>query len=363
MSDYSQKGVSLYLVIIAMAVVLAIVFGITTILLKQIKLVRGMEDSVMAYYAAETGLEEALKDIIKDGAVDLPEYPHSVDLNENTSYEVKAVCCRAGTGNCVFGQEEGGSCPGLGYSCPEGMEEDDNCSAPSYCITSKGSYKNTERVIEVKYGLSQIIQYDYFNCGSLNQSDLSFQPIGRSTAGGVWLKTAQTFIPDQSYKSSSVEMIMKRYSGSGDPKDITVSIQGVRNDNGSDITCSLPYDGSHIFDYPDGNKICQVTINSSELTTSEQNIILPWDDECYLQQNVMYFLVVEGDITDLDSTVLIKRGSTGESSPTCGIIETPCHGDIISYKQGWKWRCRYDCYGPWTAKASLVFSLWRCPLE
>lgn len=55
-----QKGVSLYLSVVIMVILLAIVLGISTILLGQLKMIRGMENSVIAFYAADTGVERVL---------------------------------------------------------------------------------------------------------------------------------------------------------------------------------------------------------------------------------------------------------------------------------------------------------------
>ena len=55
-----EKGASLYLAIVIMSILLATVLGLTTISISQIKLVRGMGDSVMAFGAADAGIEWAL---------------------------------------------------------------------------------------------------------------------------------------------------------------------------------------------------------------------------------------------------------------------------------------------------------------
>ena len=64
--NYSQKGVSLYLAVIIMLILLAIALGVSTILVGQIKTIRGMGNSVSAFYAADTGIETELKKIFKD---------------------------------------------------------------------------------------------------------------------------------------------------------------------------------------------------------------------------------------------------------------------------------------------------------
>jgi len=56
----SQKGVSLLITFFVMAISLAIVLGITVILLGEIKTIRGMGYSIKAFCAADTGLEKTL---------------------------------------------------------------------------------------------------------------------------------------------------------------------------------------------------------------------------------------------------------------------------------------------------------------
>lgn len=57
----SQKGaVSLYLALITMIILLAIGLGITTIIISQMRMIRGIGDSVVALYAADAGIERIL---------------------------------------------------------------------------------------------------------------------------------------------------------------------------------------------------------------------------------------------------------------------------------------------------------------
>lgn len=57
----SQKGaVSLYLALMTMIILLAIGLGITTIIISQMRMIRGMGDSVVAFHAADTGIERIL---------------------------------------------------------------------------------------------------------------------------------------------------------------------------------------------------------------------------------------------------------------------------------------------------------------
>lgn len=56
----SQKAVSLYYAVIITSLLLAIAFGLTTILVGQIKISKEMGDSAIAFFAADTGIEKIL---------------------------------------------------------------------------------------------------------------------------------------------------------------------------------------------------------------------------------------------------------------------------------------------------------------
>ena len=56
----AEKGVSIYLALMIMFILLAIGLGISLIIVSQMKMIRGMGDSVVAFYAADTGIEHSL---------------------------------------------------------------------------------------------------------------------------------------------------------------------------------------------------------------------------------------------------------------------------------------------------------------
>jgi Tfp pilus assembly protein PilX len=56
----SQRGVSLYFALIIMSILVAVVFSISSIVLVQIRVIRKMGDSIIAFYAADTGAERTL---------------------------------------------------------------------------------------------------------------------------------------------------------------------------------------------------------------------------------------------------------------------------------------------------------------
>ena len=126
----SQKGVSIYLALIIMIILLAIGLGITTIIVFQMKMIRGMGDSVVALYAADTGIEMALDD-------DTPDPHYGPIFVGDASYEVDVFCCQSGIDPCLWGA---GECPGL--------EERTDCNAFYLCYKSVGTYRGIKRAIE-----------------------------------------------------------------------------------------------------------------------------------------------------------------------------------------------------------------------
>ncbi len=67
-----QKGISLIITFFIMIIILAVVLAISTLLYSQIKVIRNIGNSVIAFYAADSGVEKVLfydKQVIPDGAV------------------------------------------------------------------------------------------------------------------------------------------------------------------------------------------------------------------------------------------------------------------------------------------------------
>jgi len=125
-SDFKlQKGVSLYFSIIILSILLAIVLGLGAILIGQTRMIKGMGDSVTAFYGADTGVERIL-------------------------YEDK-LCRQTGcdglTWSCVVGCEgrSGGSVSDSVGQATYQVTFDDGATS----ITSKGRYSGTWRAIQV----------------------------------------------------------------------------------------------------------------------------------------------------------------------------------------------------------------------
>ena len=109
----NQKGVSLYLAIMIMSMLSAVVLGLISISISGIKIAKGLENSVISFYAANTGIEHSLYKIRKDGEAGIV---WGTLLDGETDYDV-----------------------------------DVEVNAGITTIKSIGTYRNTKRAIEVNY--------------------------------------------------------------------------------------------------------------------------------------------------------------------------------------------------------------------
>ena len=107
-SNISEKGISVYFALLIMVILLSAALGLSTILYKQIRMTKGIGDSVIAFYAADTGMERALKEEIEVSGT----------LENGASYQVQKIS-------------------------PGG-----DCIASYYCLKSVGRFNETRRAIE-----------------------------------------------------------------------------------------------------------------------------------------------------------------------------------------------------------------------
>ncbi len=119
-SGGGQKGVALYLALLIMAILLSIGLALSVILMGQMRMIKGMGDSVIAFYAADTGIEKALYKLFKEGTC--PPCSFTGIIGE-ASYS-------------VTGYSPGSDCPSPNQY---------------YCIKSVGIYKGTRRSIEAAH--------------------------------------------------------------------------------------------------------------------------------------------------------------------------------------------------------------------
>ena len=123
-SSQTQKGISIYLSLMIMTVLLAIALGVSTILISQQKSIKGMGNSVIAFYAADSGIEKMLYDAFR-----------GVDIAANCP---ESNPCQATLEN------------GATYSIIVLPNTDPKCSGSYYCIKSVGEYKETKRALEAE---------------------------------------------------------------------------------------------------------------------------------------------------------------------------------------------------------------------
>jgi len=115
----TQRGVSLYLALMIMTMLLAIAFGLSAIFLGQTKMLRTMGHSVLAFYAADAGIEEVLMQRTNPSSVCTEISPCSLTNGAQYYLVIRT--------------------PGP------------DCAADNYCITSVGIYQETRRAIEITY--------------------------------------------------------------------------------------------------------------------------------------------------------------------------------------------------------------------
>ncbi len=136
-----EKGITIYLSIIVLSILLAIIFGLSIFLIDQIRMVKDMENSISAFYAADSGIEEALKVMINDENNLLPTYGPT-NIGGGASYTANISCCSSSNSECNFYGEE---------DCPVGVGENPDCLASRYCVRSVGTAGGVKRAIESSY--------------------------------------------------------------------------------------------------------------------------------------------------------------------------------------------------------------------
>jgi len=120
-----KQGVALYLTMLALAILTGSVLALSGLVVSQMKTIFTAGYSVNAFFAADTGIEEALQ----DRQAPLENYSGWLDLN----------------GNSVFDPNQDAS-----YNVIS-VFAGGQCIADNFCIWSQGTFRNIKRRIEVKY--------------------------------------------------------------------------------------------------------------------------------------------------------------------------------------------------------------------
>lgn len=116
----NEKGISLYLALLVLTILLSIGIAITTLLVGQLRIIKGLGNSVVAFYAADTGIEKSLDELYRGN---LPPFTFEGNVG-NAQYSVQ------------------GFSPGDPNNCPSPQNE-------FFCIKSVGIYQGVRRSIEV----------------------------------------------------------------------------------------------------------------------------------------------------------------------------------------------------------------------
>ena len=136
----NQRGVSLLFIILISSVILSIGAGVSVIIIQEVKIIEQVGDSVVSFYAADSGVEEQLFDLYKAlPAGHSPQHSGNVAITTGgvASYVVNAKCSvNTAPEDCFMAN---------------GFTIDADCLALNYCIKSIGNFKNTKRAIEIKY--------------------------------------------------------------------------------------------------------------------------------------------------------------------------------------------------------------------
>jgi len=122
---WGNSGIALYMAIVVMSILFSVAFGMSAISVARIKSLNSIGNSVVAFYAADAGAEQGIKEAT-DATYNLTSAYLDTDGNgyeddKDAKYEVHGVV--PGSGNCPITVE--------------------------YCLKSIGTYMGTKRSIQL----------------------------------------------------------------------------------------------------------------------------------------------------------------------------------------------------------------------
>lgn len=126
--NMKEKGSAIYFSLMVLAVVLGIVLGVSSIMISRIRMTREANHSVIAYHAADSGVELALRL--------LPEFWSAGTLSQRVPSIGTITLTLNGGGTAEFWvrMDRGGT---------------QECARTFYCIRSEGTHQGITRAIEV----------------------------------------------------------------------------------------------------------------------------------------------------------------------------------------------------------------------
>ncbi|MDD5621250.1 MAG: hypothetical protein PHS27_01540 [Candidatus Pacebacteria bacterium] len=113
----NQKGASIYFALDILAIMMAIVVGISSVIVVQLSNIKEAGDSVVAFYAADTGIERTLWEKRNNN----PDPGFSADFFDEDLNIVASY-----------------------YTTVNTSTTDPTCSATYYCIESIGKYESSD---------------------------------------------------------------------------------------------------------------------------------------------------------------------------------------------------------------------------
>ncbi|TSC56956.1 MAG: hypothetical protein Greene071421_466 [Parcubacteria group bacterium Greene0714_21] len=130
-----QDGVSLYITLVILSLLLAIALAGSSLLIGQLGRLKSSGNSVLAFYAADAGIERAL-------------YLDNKNCSLSSSVAERITCVQTGIAGLILSDTtlannatfELSITPGGSGSCPAGK---------NYCVKSKGVFKDATRVLRI----------------------------------------------------------------------------------------------------------------------------------------------------------------------------------------------------------------------
>ncbi len=141
-----NKGIALILTLLILAGLLGLALGISTLLVREIKLSQEIANSVVAYSAADTGIERFMYAANKKSP---PFDPTTV--NCLCSNDKKYCFCDDGTIECVADSCSGGCSSTITLSSSATYEACTKKDTSPIEIKSTGTFRSTNRTIQISY--------------------------------------------------------------------------------------------------------------------------------------------------------------------------------------------------------------------
>jgi len=334
-----NKGLTLYLAVIIMSILLALVLGLIAISVTQLKTIRGVENSVVAFYAADAGVEKVLKELYSaiknetEAKLQPSYHPTTGDFNIDASYDAELVCCSSSNMCCLFSVE----------ACPTKLIEDSNCLVDRYCIRSAGTFNGIKRALEVNYGRGislTPVEYEFYQEGP---SPMCLRPV----VSNLW--AAQTFtVGSVGHSADYINLYLKPQNNPSGP--LIVSIRNV--------------DGSGV---PTGPDLCRGSRDLNNLPSGVDGWYSVRLSQCSLSANTQYAIVVRAPATTHPNFIYwwkvnskIQGGlPCGGSCGTCG---NGYSGGALyySYNFGDTWVIDRESTGMAEAQYDALFQIWLC---